>query len=551
LIPVVSRILKTSPELAAPSRYSRATPSDIRSIIISPTRELAEQIAVEAKKITRGTGLKTQIAVGGSNKRGMLRQMQQEGCHILVATPGRLNDLLTDPYSRVSAPKLQTLVLDEADRLLDAGFSRDIQTIIDLLPAREEVDRQTLLFSATVPREVMSLVRSTLKPDYQFIQTVKLGEPATHEKIPQRVVQCKGYENIMPAILELAKREIKKADAGEGPPFKALVYINSTAGVSLAGEIFRKLGGSGRFGPSNPVYPAEIFFMHGKLSQEARTRVSQNFRRSKSAIMFSSDVTARGMDFPNVTHVIQCGVAPNRDQYVHRIGRTGRGDKTGEAWTFLTPVEMEHARRTLRGFPISVDKSLEAATIDMTKDAQLPAALAETLTQVGEATKRVPMEIKEDAFAASFGPLIQAVNDKRALIGALNNWTRYGWGLEQPMPVSMGMARKLHIDNVPGVVIGSRPPRRDDDFGGRDNGGFGGRSNSFGGDREGGRGGFGGRSNYGGDRRGGSSFGDRDGGRSSFGGDRAGGRSSYGGDRRGGSNRGSFQRRAPEPQASF
>jgi superfamily II DNA/RNA helicase len=173
LLPTIQNILRANPELAHRQRYSRARPSDIRAIIISPTRELAEQIAVEADKLCYATDLRVQVAVGGSNKRMMLNKMQREGCHLLVATPGRLNDLLTDPYSGVRADKTTTLVLDEADRLLDDGFSTEIEAIIDLLPNRDHVDRQTLLFSATMPREVMHLVRRTLKPNFHFFKHMK------------------------------------------------------------------------------------------------------------------------------------------------------------------------------------------------------------------------------------------------------------------------------------------------------------------------------------------------------------------------------------------
>lgn len=328
LLPTIQNILKKNPELATRQRYSRARASDIRAIIISPTRELAEQIAKEAERLCVGTDLIVQVAVGGNNKREMLRKTQREGCHLLVATPGRLSDLLTDEYSGIRAPALTTLVLDEADRLLDDGFSRDVEDIIALLPNRNQVDRQTLLFSATVPREVMALVRRTLKPDYHFVQTVGKGDVETHERIPQKLVVVPGLENIMPSLLELCKREIDKAmnaqrTGGQARPFKAIVYFSSTANVELGARIFENLRSekaTSQFG-QHPLYPAEISEMHGQLTQQQRTRISERFRRAQSAILFSTDVTARGMDFPNVTHVIQIGLPPNRDQYIHRIGR--------------------------------------------------------------------------------------------------------------------------------------------------------------------------------------------------------------------------------------
>lgn len=457
----------------------------------------------------------------------MLRKTQREGCHILVATPGRLNDLLTDPYSRIAAPGLTTLVLDEADRLLDDGFSKDIEDIIDLLPNRREVDRQTLLFSATIPQEVMRLVRNTLKPDFHFVQTVQEGDIATHDKVPQKIVTVPGFENFIPTLLELSKREIEtaaRADSAGGEqvkPFKAIVYFSSTANVILASEIFQNLKGDkgGLFG-KHPLHPADMLVMHGQLTQERRTRASDRFRRAKSAILFSTDVTARGMDFPNVTHVIQVGLPPNREQYIHRIGRTGRGSQTGEGYIFVHENEVPHSRRLLRGLPISKDVSLEAAKVDMTAEAQLPAALATTLTQVGDATKMVERETKVKAYLAALSQSNQGAGAKHT-IEALNQWSRYGWGWDTPPSIAPGLAQKLGLARVPGVVIG-RSRDRDDSrsrFGGSDRA-FGERPERGFGDRAD-KGGYGGR----------GSFGDR--------GARGGG---FGGDRGGRGGKGGFQR---------
>jgi ATP-dependent RNA helicase MSS116 len=519
LLPTIQNILRKNPDLAIRKRYSKARASDIRAIIISPTRELAEQIAVEADKLCYNTDLRVQVAVGGNSKRSMLQKTQREGCHLLVATPGRLNDLLTDEYSGVRAPNLTTLVLDEADRLLDDGFSRDIEAIIDLLPNREHVDRQTLLFSATMPREVMHLVRRTLKPGFHFVQTVKEGDLATHDKIPQHIVVTPGMENYMPALLELAKREISKADEDEKNrrdfrPFKAIVYFTSTANVNLAYRIFDNLRapGAGAFG-KHPLWPAAVSEMHGQLSQAERTRVSDRFRRAKSAIMFSTDVTARGMDFPNVTHVVQIGMPPNREQYIHRIGRTGRGDKTGDGYIFINQHELGDARKALRGLPINPDKSLESANVDMTQDAQLPKSTAETLSQIADATRSVDRRTKEAAYLGSLGS-IQRGGGAASIMAALNQWTRFGWGFEQPPPIAPGLAHKMGIARLPGVNLGRREPRDDeDDFGGRNSersGGFGdnGRSGGFGDRNRGRSGGFGDRGGRGG------GFGDRNGGRS-------------------------------------
>jgi ATP-dependent RNA helicase MSS116 len=475
------------------------------------------------------------VAVGGSSKKEMLRKMQREGCHILVATPGRLNDLLTDIYSRVSAPELTTLVLDEADRLLDDGFSRDIEAIVDLLPNRKEVDRQTLLFSATVPREVMHLVRRTLKPDYQFVQTVKPGDVATHQKIPQKILVNKGMENFMPSLAEIALRGIKKARDEGGPPFKAIVYFNSTAQVQLAYEIFRTL---------DSLSSVDMSVIHGKLTQEKRTRTADRFRRARSAMLFSSDVTARGMDFPNVTHVIQISLPQAKDQYIHRVGRTGRGGKDGEGWIFITQAELNPARRLLSDLPIKPDNSIEAAQIDMSKDAQLPGEVASILNEVGKATKIVDRDLKHDAYMAS---LASMKGGNSAVMGdVLANWAKYGWGWEQPPNIPAGLASRLGIRSSPGFNVGhsgGRGAMNDDSgaggargFGGGDRG-FGGGDRGFGGgDRGFGGGSGGGRGFGGGNDRG---FGGRSGGGRGFGGGRGGGGGGrgFGNDRRAGGGR--------------
>ena len=510
---------------------------------------------MEADKLCANTDLRVQVATGGNSKRAMLMKTQREGCHLLVATPGRLADLLSDEYSGVRAPNLTTLVLDEADRLLDDGFSKDVEEIIGMLPHREKVDRQTLLFSATMPKEVMHLVRRTLKPDFLFVQTVKEGDLATHDKVPQKIVVTPGIENYFPTLLELCKREIgktaeDKSAGGESRPFKAIVYFSSTAMVQLTYRIFDNLRaqGGGLFSKS-PLWPAEVSVMHGQLTQEQRTRTSQRFRKAPSAILFSTDVTARGMDFPGVTHVIQIGLPPSRDQYIHRLGRTGRADKTGEGWFIITEASIAEARSKLRGLPILPDKSLEAAQIDMTKDAQLPKSLAETLGQVSDATKMVDRRTKEAAFMGIIG----TVAGNRKASEALVRWTRYGWGWENPPAISPSIARKLGIVNVPGMNIGHSP--RDEYEDGEDSfGSSRGSSNRSSSGGFGGRGGGGRSGGFSSGGRGRGSSGGRDGGRGGgFGGldggdRRSGGASSWGGRGRTGGNRRGRER---EDFASF
>jgi ATP-dependent RNA helicase MSS116 len=484
---------------------------------VSPTRELAEQIGEEARKICHNTNLIVQTAVGGTQKNMMLRQTQREGCHILVGTPGRLKDILSDPYSGVKAPKLDAFVLDEADRLLDAGFWPEIEEMQRYLPDPRVKDRQTMMFSATIPREIIQIVRETLKRGYQFVKCIRDDEAPTIDRVPQKVVQVNAFENALPALFELCQREVQKAEADGSRPFKAIVFFPSTAEVTLGAAVFQGLGAAAA---RHPLHPARAIEIHSKLTQQHRTRAAETFKRAHSAILFSSDVTARGMDFPNVTHVIQMGLPQSRDTYIHRIGRTGRAGKEGEAWMIINKLEVNEARDRLRNLPIEPDNSLETAKVDMSAPAQLPTNVASILQQIGESYKNVDHGDKVRAYMSLLG-IYQWLGRKQLLLDAMNRLARFGWGMERPPKVSPGLAARLGLSRLEGINIGSEDT-------GPSKGGFGGDRGGFGGDRGGfggGRGGFGGdrgdRGGFGGGRGGGGGYGS--GGRGGGGGRRGGG----------------------------
>ena len=528
LLPILQNIISRDPELARPShgrRGPRTTADDIRALIISPTRELAEQIAEEAKRLTSNTGLIVQKAVGGTQKRSHMAAIQQQGCHILVGTPGRLKDILSDPYSRVEAPDLDALVFDEADRLLDQGFWIEIQEIMRLLPTPAEKDRQTMMFSATIPEEVKSLVRQTLKRGFQFVQCVRDDEEPTTERVAQHVVTTSGLENQLPALVELCNKNIAAAKQPGGKPYKAIVYFNSTAEVSLAAAALQNLSKSkqpqtdafGDRAPStHPWAPARILEIHSKLTQGQRTAASEAFRRADSAILLSSDVTARGMDFPNVSHVIQVGIPTSREQYIHRIGRTARAGKEGEGYLLLNQIESGEARTRLRDLPLKKTTEIETATMDLTKEAQVSANAGEVLSMYQNAMRRVSVRDKAAAYKAQLG-VFQWFGRKTQLIEMMNNLARFGWGMSTPPAISPMLAQRLRLGGIPGVNIGNdEPPMARS--GGR-TGSFGDRPGSF--DRRGGapdaferRGGAGGFDRRGGGRfdgrGGGGGYGDRD-----------------------------------------
>ncbi|RHZ59016.1 uncharacterized protein CDV56_100917 [Aspergillus thermomutatus] len=467
LTPVLQNIMKDPSLKGLNRRRSQATSADIRAIVISPTRELAEQIAVEARRLAAHAGVIVQTAVGGTQKREGLRRIQREGCHVLIGTPGRLKDVLSDSFTGVTAPNLTTLVLDEADRLLDDGFSEDIMQIQRLLPDPMKVDRQTLMFSATIPREVMRMVRQTMKPDFKLIRTVREDEVPTHLTVPQKHVVLKGYENAMPALLEFVTKYVEGGK--ENPdqrPFKAIVYFNSTVQTNLVYETFRNIVEQ----RNHPLRSVRVFEIHSQLSQARRTRSSDSFRASKSAILFSSDVTARGMDFPDVTHVFQISIPRDRATYIHRLGRTARANKTGEGWILTHKGELPEFNRRLKGLPINQDReTFTTAMVDMTNsdlDPESPAT--KFIKEVNEAVQEVPEDLKRRAYMAQIGPLRSVFSSKRDLIQAITDCVVHGYGLPEAPLMNSTTARNLGLDGVPGVRSADRRRFSDNMSTGRD-----------------------------------------------------------------------------------
>ena len=539
LMPIVQRMLK-DPSFG----QRRASIGDTRALIISPTRELAEQIAVEAKKIVQGTAVQVQMAVGGTQKSHHLRLMQNQGCHILVGTPGRVKDLLSDPYNGLSMEHIQTFVLDEADRLLDIGFADDIREIQDMMPAATRQARQTLMFSATMPRSVVGLVRDLMKPNFKFVRTVDPDEAATHESVPQHVVFLPGLQNQIPALTEIAVKAIQahKQDPENNMPFKAIVFFRSLNEVKIAHETLRNFrdpaAKGGLFGP-HPLAPCKIIEMSSQLDQRQRSANSQAFRSAESAILVSSDVTARGMDFPNVSHVIQVGAPHKQEDYVHRLGRTGRAGKPGQGWLLVQNDE----RNSLRQLASSIhtknfneNTTLETAKLDMTQPSQLSPETAKIMQFVESGVRQVSKLDKAKAYASLLSVLSQANNSsKQEIVNQVNELATYGWGLETPPFVSRSWADKTGFSRMQGLEFSEGGSFGGDSRSPRSGGmGYGGRQSSFNERDPFGQGADRGRATFGGGA--GRSLGGRDFGggredRGSFGGSRSSGGRGFDGDR--------------------
>lgn len=281
----------------------------IQALIISPTRELAIQTQEELFRLGKDKHVRVQVVYGGADIRRQIRSLKQHP-QILVGTPGRLRDHLS--RHTVKLNDIQTLVLDEADEMLNMGFLDDIEAIVNQTPA----DRQTLLFSATMPPEIKKIgVKFMTDPAMVRIKAKEL----TTDLVDQYYVRAKDYEKF-----DIMTRLIDVQD-----PDLTIVFGRTKRRVD---ELSRGLIARG--------YNAAG--IHGELSQDQRSKIMRRFKRGQLDILVATDVAARGLDISGVTHVYNYDIPSDPNSYVHRIGRTGRAGHHGVSLTFVTPNEMDY-----------------------------------------------------------------------------------------------------------------------------------------------------------------------------------------------------------------
>jgi len=298
----------------------------VRALILTPTRELASQIADNIELYGKDLHLTHAVIFGGVSERPQIATMKR-GVDILIATPGRLLDLATQGHIRFM--NLEIFVLDEADRMLDMGFINDIKKIIAKIPAK----RQTLFFSATMPDTINDLAHSILKNPAKVEVT---PQSTTVERIDQKINFVeKGNK------LSLLKRILKDEDAKS-----VLVFSKTKHGANRIQEFLEK----------NSITVAAI---HGNKSQGAREKALANFREGNVQVLIATDIAARGIDVPSISHVINYDIPMDPESYVHRIGRTARAGRQGIAISFCDPSEnklLQAVEKTIR-FKIPVDTS--------------------------------------------------------------------------------------------------------------------------------------------------------------------------------------------------
>ncbi|QRV74969.1 DEAD/DEAH box helicase [Ceratobasidium sp. AG-Ba] len=306
------------PAIEAMRRSRRESALGVVSVlIVSPTRELAQQIGKEAKTLTKGMNYGVEVITGGGPKvPGESNYLQNSRVDILVATPGRLVDHIQNYTMRSQLSQVQFLILDEADRLLDQGFRRDLEVILGSLPDRKQTPRQSLLFSATVSEEVKSIGTLALLPGYEYISTVSDNESSTHEHVKQEHIIVNNDADVIPVVARLIEERSK-----------VICFLPTARATALIAEVMENV-------LSTPVY-----CIHSKLTQPRRTKATEDFKRAPTGVLFSSDVTARGIDIPGVTCVIQAGLPANAEQYIHRLGRTARAGNDGHGVLVLAEWE--------------------------------------------------------------------------------------------------------------------------------------------------------------------------------------------------------------------
>lgn len=277
----------------------------IAALILAPTRELALQVQQTLEKILGNGRLKSALLIGGAPMMKQIRDLKHKP-QLIVGTPGRIMDHLQRRTLHLN--DCQFLVIDEADRMLDMGFEHQLDMIIKSLPKT----RQTLMFSATLPPDIHQLSKRYLtNPEHISIGTLNQAAP----KIQQEVVHTKGSEKPSQLLKELEERK-----------GSIIIFVRTRKG---ADRLSKDLNQSGH--QSNAI--------HGDLPQRRREKVLQSFRSNKSRILVATDVAARGLDIPHVMHVINYDLPECPEDYVHRIGRTGRAGAEGHALCLLTPED--------------------------------------------------------------------------------------------------------------------------------------------------------------------------------------------------------------------
>ena len=344
-LPIIHRLLPQSSASMSPARHP------VRALILAPTRELAEQVAENVKMYIAGTPLRCATVYGGVDMDPQTQALRA-GVEIIVATPGRLLDHLQSKNTSLS--QVQVVVLDEADRMLDMGFLPDISRILNLLPRQ----RQSLMFSATFSEEIKKLAANFLR-DPLLLEVAQRN--ATAENVQQELYRVHESEKTG-ALLELLRsRELKQV----------LVFVNTKIGCRRLARELQKQG-------------INADAIHGDKSQDERTKALEGFKQGAIDVLVATDVAARGLDIVELPAVINYDVPYAPEDYVHRIGRTGRAGASGLAMTIATGSE----DRAVAGIERLIKRTIEVKPIDVRRPSRGERPERGERTERGERSER-------------------------------------------------------------------------------------------------------------------------------------------------------------------
>lgn len=313
LIPVIQRLLQTGVGGWAAGARSAGRPCSPQVIIMSPTRELAIQIKDEARKFCVGCDLRCVVIYGGTSCGYQSLGLAQDGCNILVATPGRLTDFVE--RGRISYSQVQYLVLDEADRMLDMGFKDDIVKMVRNPEMPGKNSRRTMMFSATFPDEIQKMAFEFLADDYLFLRIGRVGGAC--KDVKQRLEQVAQYDK-RTKLYDIIR---ESRERNNGPFYKTLVFVETKKTADFVASFLCQ----------SDVAATSI---HGDRLQKEREEALKDFKLGNKPVLVATSVAARGLDIRGVQLVVNYNLPREIHDYVHRIGRTGRVGNTGTAISF-------------------------------------------------------------------------------------------------------------------------------------------------------------------------------------------------------------------------
>jgi ATP-dependent RNA helicase RhlE len=339
------------PLLDALHRKHAGHPRAVRALVLVPTRELAAQVAREFATFARHTRLRAALIVGGDSMSRQLNDLRA-GVQVLIACPGRLIDHLERGTAKLD--RLEIVVLDEADRMLDMGFLPQLRRIMRMVPR----ERQTLMFSATMPLAVAQVAREFLKnPEH-----VSVGKKAAPPASIRQTIFPVTVENKGPMLLEILKRDDIES---------TIVFTRTKSRADRVSKLLTR----------NGIRTAVI---HGDRSQGQRNAALAGFRARNFRVLVATDIAARGLDIPHVSHVINFDLPDEAENYIHRIGRTARMGREGEALSLVTPEE----RITLRRLEGTLGQQLEREQVDGFDALEIASAKSVTVYRSSRGSRR-------------------------------------------------------------------------------------------------------------------------------------------------------------------